>query len=145
MYDWMGASALCMKEGRLLMVLQGKENEEKRWSIPSGGLEPEETLRECCKREVWEETGYEVEVGGHLYTKWGNEGSIKTKIHYYESEIVGGKPTLHDPDQLINKIDWISLSELKNLPLCFPEDESILEAYMYKKQSATGNKDVLAK
>ncbi|RBP07955.1 hypothetical protein DET59_101324 [Rossellomorea aquimaris] len=37
MNEWIGASALCMHEGRLLMVLQGKEEEEKRWSVPSGG------------------------------------------------------------------------------------------------------------
>ena len=30
------------------MVLQGKEEEEKRWSVPSGGLEKGETLEECC-------------------------------------------------------------------------------------------------
>ena len=76
MNEWNGASALCMQEGRLLMVLQGKEEEEKRWSVPSGGLEIGETLSECCKREVWEEICYEVEVGKHLYTKWGNEGGI---------------------------------------------------------------------
>ncbi|MCA1058756.1 NUDIX hydrolase [Rossellomorea aquimaris] len=136
MYDWKGASALCMNEGRLLMVLQGKEKEEKRWSVPSGGLEKGETLMECCRREVWEETGYEVEVGKHLYTKWGNEGNITTQIHYYEARLIGGAATLQDPDQLIHKIEWITLSELKKLPLCFPEDESILEAYMSHKQNA---------
>lgn len=135
MYDWKGAAALCINEGRLLMVLQGKENEEKRWSVPSGGLEEGETLRECCKREVWEETGYEVEVGKHLYTKWGIEGSISTMIHYYDVQLLGGKATLQDPDQLIHKIEWMSVQELKNLPLGFPEDQSILEAYMSKKQN----------
>ncbi|MFI8574275.1 NUDIX hydrolase [Rossellomorea aquimaris] len=133
MNEWIGASALCMHEGRLLMVLQGKEEEEKRWSVPSGGMESGESLQECCKREVWEETGYDVEVGNHLYTKWGNEGSISIRIHYYEVQLLGGEATLQDPDQLIHNIEWFSLQELKNLPLGFPEDHSILEAYMSKK------------
>ncbi|QHE61627.1 NUDIX domain-containing protein [Rossellomorea vietnamensis] len=135
MNEWKGASALCMNEGRLLMVLQGKEEEEKRWSVPSGGLEKGETLRECCKREVWEETGYRVDVGKHLYTKWGCEGKISTTIHYYEVQLLGGVATLQDPDQLIHRIEWISLQELKDLPLGFPEDQSILEAYMSKKHN----------
>ncbi|MGE6752706.1 NUDIX domain-containing protein [Rossellomorea sp. NPDC071047] len=133
MDEWIGASALCMHEGRLLMVLQGKEEEEKRWSVPSGGRESSESLQECCKREVWEETGYDVEIGRHLYSKWGNEGSISIRIHYYEVRLLGGEATIQDPDQLIHKIKWISLQELKNLPLGFPEDHSILEAYMSKK------------
>lgn len=132
MNEWKGASALCMNEGRLLMVLQGKEEEKKRWSVPSGGLEEGETLRDCCEREVWEETGYRVNAGKHLYTKWGCEGDISTTIHYYEVQLLGGKAILQDPDQLIHRIEWISLQELKNLPLCFPEDQSILEAYMRK-------------
>jgi ADP-ribose pyrophosphatase YjhB (NUDIX family) len=135
MIDWKGASALCMNEGRLLMVSQGKEEEDKRWSVPSGGLEERVTLRECCKREVWEETCYEVDVGKHLYTKWGCEGSISTTIHYFEVQVVRGAATLQDPDQLIHRIEWISLNELKEIPLCFPEDLSILEAYMSKKQN----------
>jgi ADP-ribose pyrophosphatase YjhB (NUDIX family) len=141
MNDWKGASALCMNEGRLLMVLQGKEYEEKRWTVPSGGLEEGETLRECCKREVWEETGYEVDVRKHLYTKWGCEGSVSTTIHYYEVQLLKGEATLHDPDQLIHRIEWISLDELKDLPLCFPEDQSILEAYMSKKQNILSRKE----
>ncbi|TMU87447.1 NUDIX hydrolase [Bacillus sp. BHET2] len=122
-----------MHEGRLLMVLQGKEEEEKRWSVPSGGLEIGETLSQCCKREVWEETGYKVEIGKHLYTKSGNEGGISTTIHYYEVHLLGGQATLQDPDQLIHKIEWISLQELSELPLGFPEDQFLLESYMSKK------------
>jgi ADP-ribose pyrophosphatase YjhB (NUDIX family) len=37
--EWKGASALCIQNDRLLMVYQGKHDEEKHWSVPSGGLE----------------------------------------------------------------------------------------------------------
>lgn len=37
------------EKNEFLMVLQGKVNEEKRWSVPSGG---QEELEECCVREV---------------------------------------------------------------------------------------------
>ncbi|MCA1062703.1 NUDIX hydrolase [Rossellomorea sp. AcN35-11] len=133
MYSWKGASALCMHEGRLLMVLQGNAQEEKRWSVPSGGLEEDESFQECCKREVWEETGYLINVGKHVYTKWGNEGEISTIVHYYEADLIGGEATLQDPDQLIHKIDWISLHDIQNLHLAFPEDHSILKSYMKRK------------
>ncbi|MNI15412.1 hypothetical protein D3C73_687090 [compost metagenome] len=38
MNRWVGAAAICVNSDRqLLMVLQGKPEEEKRWSVPSGG------------------------------------------------------------------------------------------------------------
>lgn len=54
-----GAADVCLNaEGRLLMVLQGKPEEDKSWSVPSGGAENGETLEATCVREVCEETGY---------------------------------------------------------------------------------------
>ncbi len=67
---WTGSAAVCMNDKReLLMVLQGKPEEEKRWSIPSGGRLDQETYEECCIREVWEETGYRIRVIRHLFIK----------------------------------------------------------------------------
>jgi 8-oxo-dGTP pyrophosphatase MutT (NUDIX family) len=46
---WKGAAACCLNDqAQILMVLQGKPNEEKKWSVPSGGIEPGETPEECC-------------------------------------------------------------------------------------------------
>jgi ADP-ribose pyrophosphatase YjhB (NUDIX family) len=132
---WKGASALCIHNKRLLMVYQGKQDEEKRWSVPSGGLEPNETIQECCKREVWEETGYRVEVGRHIYTKRGAEDNISTEILYFETSVMGGEATIQDPDACIHDIEWVSIEELKNLPLSYPEDISILESYMKNRLS----------
>lgn len=54
---------VCINEsGQLLMVLQGKPEKKKMWSIPSGGKEQRETLEECCIREIKEKTGYTVEI-----------------------------------------------------------------------------------
>ncbi|PFM45737.1 hypothetical protein COC59_24845 [Bacillus cereus] len=49
---------VCINEsGQLLMVLQGKPEKKKMWSIPSGGKEQRETLEECCIREIKEKNG----------------------------------------------------------------------------------------
>lgn len=53
MKRWIGTAAICVNEkNEILMVLQGKKEEPKRWSVPCGGQEEGETLEECCIREV---------------------------------------------------------------------------------------------
>ncbi|PEK22795.1 DNA mismatch repair protein MutT [Bacillus pseudomycoides] len=53
MKRWIGTAAICVNEkNEILMVLQGKKEEPKRWSVPSGGQEEGETLEECYIREV---------------------------------------------------------------------------------------------
>lgn len=38
MKRWIGAAAICMNDrNEVLIVLQGKPDEEKLWSVPSGG------------------------------------------------------------------------------------------------------------
>lgn len=44
------AAAVCIREGKLLMVLQGKPEDDKTWSVPSGQIEFGECYEDCCKR-----------------------------------------------------------------------------------------------
>jgi len=48
-------------EGRILLI---QRTDNGYWSIPGGGMEPGESLRQAVAREVWEETGMECEVTG---------------------------------------------------------------------------------
>lgn len=66
MKKWDGSAAVVIKEGRLLMV---RAKGSSAWSIPSGGIEDNETAKDACCREVWEETGYRVEVESSLFVK----------------------------------------------------------------------------
>ena len=50
-------------EGRLLLVLRGREPGAGLWSIPGGKVEPGESYVEAVRREVLEETALDVSVG----------------------------------------------------------------------------------
>ncbi|QWG34627.1 NUDIX hydrolase [Bacillus mycoides] len=116
MKRWIGTAAICMNEkNEFLVVLQGKVNEEKRWSVPSGGQEEGEELEGCCVREVWEETGITYGVPVHVY--------------YYMVKLIGGNMKIQDPDELIHEID-----EVKKLSLSFPEGYDLLYKYTNKKK-----------
>ena len=46
---------IVIKDNSILLSYETKEN---TWMIPGGGVEENESLEECCIREVQEETGY---------------------------------------------------------------------------------------
>lgn len=48
----------------LVLIRRGQEPRRGEWSIPGGKLEWGETVREAIAREVREETGLVVEIGG---------------------------------------------------------------------------------
>ncbi|WP_188734448.1 NUDIX domain-containing protein [Oceanobacillus neutriphilus] len=110
------------------MVLQGKPEEDKTWSVPSGGQERNETFEECCIREIKEETGYIAEIVDELKVKNGvyEKINISFEVHYFLVKIVGGKREIQDPDHLIYEIAWKNIDELQELRLTFPEDRTFL-------------------
>ena len=58
-----GVSGLIVRDGKVLLVRRRNEPFRDHWSLPGGGVEPGERLRDAVKREVFEETGLEVDVG----------------------------------------------------------------------------------
>lgn len=111
-------------ENKILMVLQGRPEEIKEWSVPSGGRESGESFEACCVREVWEETGYRVEIMERLHTKKSQNDGFE--VQYFRVKIIGGAKRIQDPDDLIYDIRWMSAKEIQSLPLTYPEDREFL-------------------
>ena len=122
---WVGAVAVVRDgKGRLLMVLQRRPGEEPRWSLPGGGREPGEDFAQCCRREVLEETGYDVEVGAELWVKRTRDANRPgwVEVHCFSAEIRGRRPHADDPDGLVLDVAWQAAADIARLPLCYPED-----------------------
>ena len=54
------------KDGKFLLVQEAKEKFRGKWNLPAGRLEPNETLFDGAKREIFEECGCRVEITGVL-------------------------------------------------------------------------------
>lgn len=54
------------KDNKFLLVQESKKKCYKKWNIPAGHLDPNESIFEGAKREVFEETNCKVELTGVL-------------------------------------------------------------------------------
>ena len=54
------------KDGKFLLVQEAKKRCRGKWNLPAGHLDPNETIFDGAKREVFEECGCKVELSGVL-------------------------------------------------------------------------------
>ena len=54
------AGACVIKDGEILMVQESHKEAYGLWSMPLGLVEDNESIEEGAKREVKEETGYDI-------------------------------------------------------------------------------------
>lgn len=90
--DRVAARGIVVRDGKILL---SHELNTGVYMTPGGGVEDSETLEECCKRELAEETGYIVKPMCHFLTI--NEYSFETKYvsNYFLCEVTGeGNQTL---------------------------------------------------
>jgi 8-oxo-dGTP pyrophosphatase MutT (NUDIX family) len=87
------------------------------WCVPKGHPEGEETLEQAAVREVYEETGLEVEIlhplGQIQYEFSAGPKLIAKTVHHYLFRQTGGDLTVEgDPDQEAVEARWFELEIL---------------------------------
>jgi 8-oxo-dGTP diphosphatase len=98
-----------------------------RWTLPGGGLDPGESPVEGLVREVWEETGHEairarlVDVSSAHWIGRSPRGRLEDYhvvrlVHRADVTDVRD-PVVHDVDGSTARAAWVSLAEVRDLPL----------------------------
>ena len=120
-----GVGAICVRDGRLLVVQRGRGAGIGKWSVPGGHLEPGETLAAAVAREVAEETGLTVTVGPLV----GIAERIGPDWHYVLLDFEAKPDASTDPvagdDALA--VAWVTRSELEALDRIGGLDEFLAE------------------
>lgn len=94
------------------------------WSLPGGGVEFDEPIRAATVREVHEETGYEVVLGGllaeHHFTGQAHEldgRPFRSQRFLFAAQIVGGQLGTTEVDGTTDFARWVPVADF---PLAEP-------------------------
>ena len=114
-----GATVLVFNdENELLLNLRSDTGD---WGIPGGLKELNETLEECAKREIREETNLEINdlkllsvlSGKDYYFKYPNNDELDCVIVLYEARDYSGDLKINDDES--TKLEFFSLDNLPKL------------------------------
>ena len=71
-----GVCAIVLNERDEILLLRHRFRESAGWDLPGGFIERDEELEDAIRRELREETGYEVQVLSHASTRIGRPGHL---------------------------------------------------------------------
>jgi len=79
------------------------------WEFPGGKREPGESLEECVQREVCEELGITVQVGGLLAAVEHAYTHFRITLHAFHCQYIAGEPQCHEA---CTAWKWVTVTEL---------------------------------
>ncbi|WP_428772111.1 NUDIX domain-containing protein [Vibrio sp.] len=107
-------------EGDHILMVKVKDFSGEYWIPPGGGLEPDDkSSKACLKREFWEETGLDVDIGRLLAVREFLETSAERYNAEFFYHVTGYRGTPHtnnlqglNDQQFIQTVEWVSLAQL---------------------------------
>jgi len=118
-------AVVAKRGGALLLVRHQKPDRDPYWVLPGGRLEPGETIPECAKRELAEETGLTARFSGVLYVgEFLREGRhtidvvARVTLEGHDDAVLGSDPEVAPGDQpTLSEVRWVSMDELRGIEL----------------------------
>ncbi len=107
-----GVAAIVIKHKKVLLGKRLNSHGEGDWAFPGGHLEFGESIKNCAKREAFEETG--LSIKNLQCSAFTNDIFEEEKKHYVTlfvvSEYDSGELQLKEPDKC-EKWDWFNWNE----------------------------------
>ncbi len=111
----LAVGALVLHHDHVLLVRRSTPPEAGRWSFPGGRVEPGERMADAAAREVWEETGLDVEIDRPV--DWVER--IGPDHHFVIVDFAATVPERQEPTPGDDAADarWVHLDEISTLAL----------------------------
>lgn len=110
-----GVAAIVIKNGKVLLGKRKGAHGSGTWAFPGGHLEFNESIEDCAKREVFEETG--LSVKNSRFATITNDLFHQSNKHYVTLFVLcdheKGIPQIKEPDKC-EKWDWFYWNEFPN-------------------------------
>jgi len=103
---------LVLRDDQILLIHRIKGLEQRKWGLPGGYVERDETIEESAKREILEETGYEVKVFKFLRIKDSpnRPSEDRQNVSFVHTCTVGDK--VGEADDESSEQKWFQLAAL---------------------------------
>jgi 8-oxo-dGTP diphosphatase len=138
-----GVGVFVFRDNRVLLARRGHEPAQGKWSIPGGGVEVGETLRQTALRELAEECGDSLQVRligpVAVLDRISRDADNRVRYHIclvdYLAEHVGGEATAgSDADEVL----WATVDEIRGLDTTDRLAEFVQAVLDKRRQGAEG-------
>jgi len=105
------------KKGEILLIKRKNEPAKGKWVLPGGGINFGEQSKETAKREIKEETGYNISVGDFITTLEliDPKKSFHRVILYHKAKLLGGNFRLSNDAENTMWVKPKKIKTVKNL------------------------------
>ena len=96
-----GVAVIVIKNGHVLLGRRKNAHGDGTWAFPGGHLEFNETIEECARREIFEETGITISnlrYGPYTNDIFENEGKHYVTL-FVLADYASGEPSAKEPDK----------------------------------------------
>lgn len=112
--------------GRRFLVVHERKHEQL-WYLPAGRVEPGESILEAAIRETLEESGVRVQLESLLRIEHSpTPNGARTRV-FLVARPLDDAPPRSTPNEHSLEARWVTLDELRALPLRGPEVREIFE------------------
>ncbi len=109
------ASVLLLRQGKFLIVQEGKESARGQWGLPGGRVHEGETFLDAAHREMMEETGFEIHpIGLTRVMRYRSQLGVNVLRANVVAEVSGGELRLDGVEILDAR--WVTPEEFDQMP-----------------------------